>query len=112
MANYTPGEAIMFCAIFVCLFALALLALARPLRMLCKCGISAVLGAFLLFLGKSLGAAVGINAATLAVSAFLGLPGVAGIFLLSLYLVNGAKKTQAKQTVLLKKMMKSAKIKA
>ena len=62
MANYTPGEAIMFCAIFVCLFALALLALARPLRMLCKCGISAVLGAFLLFLGKSLGAAVGINA--------------------------------------------------
>ena len=69
MANYTPGEAIMFCAIFVCLFALALLALARPLRMLCKCGISAVLGAFLLFLGKSLGAAVGINAATLAVSA-------------------------------------------
>ena len=84
MANYTPGEAIMFCAIFVCLFALALLA--RPLRMLCKCGISAVLGAFLLFLGKSLGAAVGINAATLAVSAFLGLPGVAGIFLLSFFL--------------------------
>ena len=83
MANYTPGEAIMFCAIFVCLFALALLALARPLRMLCKCGIS---GAFLLFLGKSLGAAVGINAATLAVSAFLGLPGVAGIFLLSFFL--------------------------
>ena len=82
MANYTPGEAIMFCAIFVCLFALALLAL----RMLCKCGISAVLGAFLLFLGKSLGAAVGINAATLAVSAFLGLPGVAGIFLLSFFL--------------------------
>lgn len=81
MANYTPGEAIMFCAIFVCLFALA-----RPLRMLCKCGISAVLGAFLLFLGKSLGAAVGINAATLAVSAFLGLPGVAGIFLLSFFL--------------------------
>lgn len=86
MANYTPGEAIMFCAIFVCLFALALLALARPLRMLCKCGISAVLGAFLIFLGKSLGAAVGINAATLAVSAFLGLPGVAGIFLLSFFL--------------------------
>ena len=84
MANYTPGEAIMFCAIFVCLFALALLALARPLRMLCKCGISAVLGAFLLFLGKILGA--GINAATLAVSAFLGLPGVAGIFLLSFFL--------------------------
>ena len=51
-----------------------------------KCGISAVLGAFLLFLGKSLGAAVGINAATLAVSAFLGLPGVAGIFLLSFFL--------------------------
>lgn len=83
MAHYTPGEYIMFCAIFVCLFALAL---AKPLRMLCKCGISAAMGAFLLFLGKSLGAAVGINAATLAVSAFLGLPGVAGIFLLSFFL--------------------------
>ncbi len=54
MANYTPGEAIMFCAIFVCLFALALLALARPLRMLCKCGISAVLGAFCSFWAKAL----------------------------------------------------------
>lgn len=86
MANYTPGEYIIFCAIFVCLLGLALLALAKPLRMLCKWGISAVLGGVLLLLGKSLGAAVGINAATLAVSAFLGLPGVAGIFLLSVLL--------------------------
>lgn len=36
----------------------------------------------------------------------------AGIFLLSLYLVSRTKKTQAKPTVWLKKMMKSAKIKA
>lgn len=86
MANYTTREAVMFCAIFVCLLALALIALAKPLRLLFKWSVSAALGGLLLFLGKSLGAAVGINAATLAVSAFLGLPGVAGIFLLSIFL--------------------------
>ncbi len=76
----------MACAIFICLLALALLALAKPLRVLFQWGISAAVGGVLLLLGKSLGAAVGINAATLAVSAVLGLPGVAGIFLLSLLL--------------------------
>lgn len=86
MGSYGPGEYVMACAIFVCLFALALIALAKPLRAFCRLGLSAVLGGCLLFLGESLGAAVGVNGATLAVSALLGLPGVAGMFLLSFLL--------------------------
>ena len=76
----------MTCAIFVCLFALALIALAKPLQMLLRCGASALVGGLALFLGQSLGAAVGVNGATLAVSAVLGLPGVAGMYLLSFLL--------------------------
>lgn len=80
------GNYVMFCAIFVCLFAVALIALAKPLQIFCKLGLSAIAGGCILFLGKSLGAAVGVNAATLAVSALLGLPGVAGLFVLSFFL--------------------------
>lgn len=80
------GNYVMFCAIFVCLFAVALIALAKPLQVLCKLGFSAIAGGCILFLGKSLGAAVGVNAATLAVSALLGMPGVAGMFVLSFLL--------------------------
>lgn len=76
----------MTCAIFVCLFALALIALAKPLQVLLRCGASALVGGLALFLGQSLGAAVGVNGATLAVSAVLGLPGVAGMYLLSFLL--------------------------
>ena len=76
----------MTCAIFVCLFALALIALSQPLQVLLRCGASALVGGFALFLGQSLGAAVGVNGATLAVSAVLGLPGVAGLYLLSFLL--------------------------
>jgi len=80
------GEYVMVCGIFVCLLVLALIALARPLQFLLKfCG-SAILGGGLLFLGQSLGAHVGLNAATLIVSGFLGLPGAAGMLLLSLLL--------------------------
>lgn len=80
------GEYVMTCAIFVCLFALALIALAKPLRTLCKCVFSAALGGVVLFLGQSLGAAVGVNAATLLISGILGLPGTVGILLLSFLL--------------------------
>lgn len=80
------GESVMVGSIFVCLLALGLLALAKPLRLLLRWGISAAVGGVLLLLGKSLGAAVGINAVTLAISGILGLPGVAGIFLLSFFL--------------------------
>lgn len=80
------GNYVMACAIFVCLLALALIALAKPLQMLLKLGISAIAGGVLLFLGQSLGAAVGVNGVTLAVSALLGIPGAAGMLLLSFLL--------------------------
>ena len=80
------GEYVMACAIFVCLCALALIALAKPLRVFLRLGLSAVAGGCVLFLGKGLGAAVGVNAATLLVSALLGMPGVAGMFALSFLL--------------------------
>lgn len=80
------GEYVMTCAIFVCLFALALIALSKPLQAFCKFGLSAVAGGVVLFLGQSLGAEVGLNAVTLLVSGLLGLPGVAGMFVLSFLL--------------------------
>ena len=80
------GDYVMTCAIFVCLLALALIAMAKPLQTLLKCGISAALGGVVLFLGQSLGAEVGVNGATLLVSGLLGLPGVAGMFVLSFLL--------------------------
>jgi len=76
----------MTCAIFVCLFALALIALSKPLQVLLRLLFSAGIGGGLLFLGQSLGAAVGVNGATLVVSAILGVPGVAGMYILSFLL--------------------------
>jgi hypothetical protein len=43
--------------------------------------VSAAVGGGLLFLGQSMGAAVGVNAATLAISAILGVPGVVGLYI-------------------------------
>lgn len=80
------GDYVMVCAIFVCLLALALIALAKPLQILLRLAGSAVVGGLVLFLGQSLGAAVGVNGVTLMVSALLGLPGVAGLFALSFLL--------------------------
>lgn len=80
------GNYVMACAIFVCLLALALIALAKPLQMLFRLGLSAIAGGVILFLGQSLGAAVGVNGVTLAVSALLGIPGAAGMLLLSFLL--------------------------
>jgi hypothetical protein len=76
----------MTCGIFVCLLALALIAFAKPLQMILWMTVSAAAGGALLFLGQSMGAAVGVNAATLAVSAILGLPGVAGLYILGFLL--------------------------
>lgn len=80
------GNHIMLCAILVCLIALGCIALAKPLQLLFRFLLSAAAGGVVLFLGQSLGAAVGINCATLLVAGLLGLPGVAGIFLLSFFL--------------------------
>lgn len=80
------GNTVMVCAIFVCLLALALLALAKPLQILFRMGLSAAAGGFVLFLGQSFGAAVGINAVTLLWSACLGIPGAVGLLVLSILL--------------------------
>ena len=80
------GTYVMTCAIFVCLFALALIALSKPLQVLLRLAFSAVLGSALLFLGQSLGVSVGVNGVTVAVSALLGVPGVAGLYLLGFLL--------------------------
>lgn len=77
------GDYVMTCAIFVCLFALALIALSKPLQMFLRFLFSAVVGGIVLFLGQSLGASVGLNLATVLVAGLLGLPGVAGMFALS-----------------------------
>ena len=80
------GTYVMTCAIFVCLLALALIALSKPLRVCLRLLFSAGIGGGLLFLGQSLGAPVGVNAVTLALSAILGVPGVAGMYILSFLL--------------------------
>ena len=80
------GTYVMTCGIFVCLLTLALIAFAKPLQMLLRMTVSAAVGATLLFLGQSMGAAVGLNAATLAVSAILGVPGVVGLYILGFLL--------------------------
>ncbi|MDO4531266.1 MAG: pro-sigmaK processing inhibitor BofA family protein [Bacillota bacterium] len=80
------GEYVMTCSIFICLLLLALLALAKPLRALCRFVLSAAFGSALLLVGQSLGAEVGINGVTVLISGLLGLPGAGGMLLLSFLL--------------------------
>ena len=80
------GEYVMICSIFICLFVLALLAFAKPLRVLCRFLFSAATGSAMLFLGQSFGVQVGINVVTVLISGLLGLPGTVGILLLSILL--------------------------
>ena len=80
------GSYVMTCAIFVCLLALALIALSKPLQVCLRMFLSAGIGGGLLFLGQSLGADLGLNLATLLLSGLLGVPGVAGMFVLSFLL--------------------------
>ena len=80
------GSYAMTCAIFICLIALALIALAKPLQLLLRFLLSAAAGGGGLFLGQGLGAAVGVNGATLLTAGLLGLPGVAGLYLVSFFL--------------------------
>ena len=80
------GTYVMTCGIFVCLLTLALIAFAKPLQVIFRMTVSDAIGGGLLFLGQSVGVAVGVNAATLAVSAILGVPGVAGLYILGFLL--------------------------
>lgn len=72
--------------IFFCLALLALIALAKPLKLLVKFLFSAAAGGCLLWAGHCLGAAVSANFVTLLICGFLGLPGAAGIFILGFLL--------------------------
>ena len=80
------GTMAMTASIGICLLALVVIALAKPLRVLFRFLLSAAAGGIVLFVGNSLGAAVGVNGVTLAAAGVLGLPGVLGIFLLSVLL--------------------------
>lgn len=80
------GEYVMACSVFVCLFLLVLIALAKPLQVFLRLVCSAGIGSGLLFLGHSLGAQVGVNAVTVLISAILGVPGVVGLYILSFLL--------------------------
>ena len=73
-------------SIGVCLLALAVIALAKPLRILFRFLLSAAAGSVLLFIGQSIGAAVGVNGATVLTAGVLGFPGVVGLFVLSILL--------------------------
>ena len=76
------GTYVMTCAIFVCLLAIFLIALSKPLQVFLRFLVSAGIGGGLLFLGQSMGTGVGCNAVTVLVSALLGVPGVAGLYVL------------------------------
>ena len=76
------GTYVMTCAIFVCLLAIFLIVLSKPLQVCLRLLVSAGVGGGLLFLGQSLGTGVGCNAVTVLVSALLGVPGVAGLYVL------------------------------
>lgn len=72
--------------VFFCLALLALIALAKPLKLLLKFLFSAAAGGCLLWAGHYLGAAVSANLVTILVCGFLGLPGAAGLFILGFLL--------------------------
>lgn len=80
------GTMAMTASIGICLLVLAVIALAKPLQMFFRFLLSAAVGGVVLFVGHSMGAAVGVNGVTLLTAGALGLPGVLGIFLLSILL--------------------------
>ena len=80
------GIMAMTASIGVCLLALAVILLAKPLQMLFRFAVSAAAGGVMLFIGHSIGAAVGVNGVTLFTAGVLGLPGVFGLFALSILL--------------------------
>lgn len=72
--------------VITCLVILVLVALAKPLQGLIRFLLSALWGSALLFVFGKLGFAVGINAVTFVVAGLLGIPGVAGLIVLSHFL--------------------------
>ena len=72
--------------VITCLVIVVLVALAKPLQWLFRFLLSGICGSALLFLLSRLGFAVGVNAVTFVVTGLLGMPGVAGLVVLSHFL--------------------------
>lgn len=80
------GTGILSGVILVCLVILVLAALAKPLRVLLRFGLSAAAGAAALGICHGLGLSVGINLVTVGIVGLLGTPGFLGLLALSLIL--------------------------
>lgn len=72
--------------VITCLVIVVLAALAKPLKGILSFLLSGIVGSVLLFVLGRLGFAVGVNAVTFAVTGLLGMPGVAGLVVLSHFL--------------------------
>ena len=75
-----------FWLVLICLCIVVMAFLAKPLRLLFRFLLSAAIGGVGLWLCQYFGFAVGINPATLAVTGFLGFPGLLGLVALSFLL--------------------------
>ncbi|MBM6829927.1 pro-sigmaK processing inhibitor BofA family protein [Anaerotignum lactatifermentans] len=80
------GTGILSGVILVCLAVLVLAALAKPLRVLLRFGLSAAAGAAVLALCHGFGLSVGANVVTVVLVGLLGTPGFLGLLALSLIL--------------------------
>lgn len=72
--------------ILVCLGLLLLILLAKPIKFILKFIISAIIGGGLLYFFNSIGLGLGANFLTATFVGFLGIPGLAGLLVLSIFL--------------------------
>ncbi len=72
--------------ILVCLGLLVLIILAKPIKFLLKFFISALVGGTILYFCNSVGFGLGANFLTTAFVGLLGIPGLAGLLVLSIFL--------------------------
>ncbi len=72
--------------VLTCLGVLLFVALAKPLRLFFRFCVSAIGGTVLLFLCSKIGICVGVNLVTICISGILGIPGILGLILCSIFL--------------------------
>ncbi len=80
------STALLSMMILTCLGILVVAALAKPLRLLLRFCLSAIGGTALLFLCGKIGICVGINMITILIAGVLGIPGILGLILCSIFL--------------------------